>query len=302
MKIRLGRIRKRFVRTVVRPPVFFLFGRLIRPSDPTDQKWQFYGFFRVRPENGRPFWLYNNSFKIETGIYWAGIDQFPWERTTRAIWTHLCRDASTIFDIGANTGVFSMLAQSVNPSATVYAFEPQPNIFAVLSKNARKNGNSVRCEPVALAERAGILPFYNSGKDTFSTRNTTTGSLNRNWHPEDAQSITVEVKTLADYVEECEIDRIDLIKIDVETFEYEVLAGYGRYLFQHRPIIFLEIQTKEIGGRVASLFLTHDYEFLRVDEGQKLRQIESLVPEGDEKNFILCPSERRARLSRFVVV
>lgn len=299
--MRWGRIRKYVVRRFLRPPIFFLFKRFFHPDDPVGQRWQFYGFFRIRPIGGRPVWLYNNSFKIETGLFWAGADRFEWEQTTRAIWSTLCPAADVVLDIGANTGVFAMLAQSYNPNAHVYAFEPQPNIYSVLERNARRNGGRVRCERRALADMPGSLPFYNSGKDTFTTRNTTTGSLNRTWHPDDAQSIFVEVTTLDRYIIDHGIERIDLIKMDVETFEYEVLVGYQQHVFRHRPTILLEIQTREIGEKIEAFFRDRGYRFLRICEDGALKGDDHLSgATDDDKNFVLCPEERLASLSVFL--
>ncbi|MEK6616988.1 MAG: FkbM family methyltransferase, partial [Bacteroidota bacterium] len=195
---------------------------------------------------------------------------------TRYLWTELCKSSTTIFDIGSNSGIFAVLAKAYNPNSTVVAFEPQPNIFYVLKKNNEVNGFDIRCENIALSNQEGNMPFYNSGEAAFTTENTTSGSLNKEWRTERQNPITVTVKELKNYIEEKKIKRIDLIKIDVETYEYEVLSGYGKSLCLHKPIIILEIQDRTIGKNIESLFDTASYSFFNIDEDKGLIKVKDL--------------------------
>jgi FkbM family methyltransferase len=266
---------------------------------------RFIGKFRVKAADGKQFYLYNNGFYLETSIFWLGLEQFPWENMTRRLWTHLCPLSSTIFDIGANSGIYATLAKAYHPEATVVAFEPQPNIFAVLRKNSAVNNFDIQCENFALSNQEGLLPFYNYGQNTFTTGNTTAGSLNKDWQPGDDwqpdfhQCITVPVKKLARYVEENSIKKIDLIKLDVETLEYEVLSGLGEYLYSHQPLIILEVQDQAIGERIKELFATTCYTFYHIDEQTGLREVKSLGLSGENKNYLLCPPASRQHIQAF---
>ena len=271
------------------------------PGLPISRLLRFRGKFRVRTKDGISFFLFNNPFHLETYIFWLGFERFEWEKTTRNVWAELCRSAENIFDIGANTGIFSVMARAYNPNAKVHAFEPQPNIFSVLDKNNKINRFNIRCENLALSDKAGTLPFYNSGSAAFTSENTTAGSLNKSWRPENQQSITVTVDRLDHYIKEKKIAKIDLMKIDVETLEYEVLKGYGDLLMQHQPIIVLEIQHPEIGKNIATLCPASSYAYFNIDENKGLAKVTSLGQSESNHNYILCPISKSGLLAKHLI-
>jgi FkbM family methyltransferase len=273
---------------------------LFLPSAFLRNKLRFIGKFKVKTRDGKSFYLYNNAFFLETSIFWLGINNFDWELMTRQIWVHLCQSSRTILDIGANTGIYATLAKVYSPNAVVYAFEPQPNIFNVLKKNNKLNNFDIHCEKLALSNQEGIMPFYNYGASTFTTGNTTAGSLNKDWQTGEQYSINVPVKELKTYVEANNIEKIDLIKIDVETYEYEVLSGYGKYLQAHQPIIILEIQNGVIGGEVKTLFDQALYSFFNIDEKIGLRKVEELGFSEENKNYLICPNTKLSLIKDFL--
>lgn len=276
---------------------------LIRPLQPIFKfkKRTFYDKFKVKTKDGVSFWLYNNAFYWETEMFWAGFEKFNYERKSREVWCDLALKSSIILDIGSNTGWFSMMAQAYNPAAEIHAFEPQPNVFEVLTKNVKINSFKITCNPIALSEEAGIFPFFNTGDGTFLTENTNHGSLNKDWRPEKQRSIQVEVQRLDAYWSD-KSNKIDLIKIDVETFEYEVLKGYGTLLFDHRSLILLEIQDTEIGGRIASLFKDKEFSFFHVHEKDGLFETIGLGVEANDtnRNYLICPNEKRQLVEKFI--
>ncbi|MDC0339177.1 FkbM family methyltransferase [Flavobacteriales bacterium] len=255
------------------------------------KKLRFKGVFNVRTEKGNSFKLYNNAFLLETHIFWLGIDNYPWENKTREIWCDLSKKSNAIADIGANVGIFSVLAKVNNPNALVIAFEPQPNIFKILKKNNTINEFDIHCENNAISNISGSVPFFNHGPNTFSENNTTSGSLNKTWRPIDQNSIHVEAITLESYINTNNIKSIDLLKIDVETLEYEVLLGYGSFLLKHEPIIILEIQSKKIGSNIDSLLTIDLYLYYSIDESRGLVEVDVLGTGGDN-NYLLCPKSK----------
>lgn len=277
---------------------------IIRPLQPILglKKRTFFDKFKVRTKKRTGFWLFNNAFVLETEIFWQGFDKINWENKTREIWEELGKSYGTILDIGANTGVFSILAKASNPNASVYAFEPQPNIFEVLKKNNAINGFDIHCIPLALADQKGELPFYNTGFSTFEANNTTHGSLNKEWRTEKQASIFVNVDRLDNFLIEQNIGKVDLIKIDVETLEYEVLKGYGALLDKHRPIIILEVQNQEIGKKVANLFDRNSYGFYWIQEDKGLYPVQSLgeYTSQDHLNYLICPEEKQPLVQKFL--
>jgi FkbM family methyltransferase len=122
-------------------------------------------------------------------------------------------------DVGAHAGYFSLVASNrVGPSGRVFAVEPNPRTFSALHRhltvNAASNVHATMC---GLADREGVLVLHMppSQLDYNAT------VLPRAGWPR----AEVRVRTLDDCVREWNIDRIDLMKIDVEGAEPLVLAG-----------------------------------------------------------------------------
>ena len=179
--IRLKKLFKYLLYRVIGKPVYRVVRLFYSPPESLRRRLRFIGKFRVRTAEGKKFRLYNNAFHLENHIFWLGLESYPWEQTTRRVWNRLCPVSATIFDIGANSGIYAVLAKVYNPESTVYAFEPQPNVYKVLCRNNQVNGFDIICEELALGNEEGRLPFYNYGPGTFVSENTTAGSLNRDW-------------------------------------------------------------------------------------------------------------------------
>ncbi len=250
---------------------------------------------KIKTNDGKQFQLYNPNFPLETEIYWQGFENYHWEKETRKTWIELCGNAKVILDIGANSGIFSLLAKVYQPTASVYAFEPQPNVYHVLRKNNAINNFDIACQEIALSDIRGILPFYNYGRDPFGKGNTTAGSLNKDWRPTKQKRIDVAVTTLDAFLIATKIKSIDLIKIDVETLEAKVLKGYAQHLLLHKAIIVLEIQNVAIGTQINRFFEGNNYSYFNIDETTGLIPTRKL---GNHKysNYLICPSEKMGQI------
>jgi FkbM family methyltransferase len=161
---------------------------------------------------------------IQRQIYFFGAYEI--DHTTK--WVELVSDAKVVFDIGANVGVYSLLAADANPTASVHAFEPTPSTHAALLDNIRLNRLEGRivANGVALGRERGQA-FLNEclGSDGL---NDGMNFISRDARPE--RVTTVDVLTLDDYCAERGIDRIDALKMDVEGGELDVLVGASRLL------------------------------------------------------------------------
>ncbi len=165
-------------------------------------------------------------------------------------------DGACVFDVGANIGMFGIYLQRRWPQVRLYAFEPVPDVFAVLHANVARHGIAARLFDCALAAEPGETSFtYYPGNTVMSGRyadasedRKTTFAFLSNKSPEamararedpvlrkhfdsmidhmfEARTITCRVGTLSQVLRETGVDRIDLLKIDVEKSEHEVLAG-----------------------------------------------------------------------------
>lgn len=136
-------------------------------------------------------------------------------------------------DIGANKGVYSYAL--LKCSAKVHAFEPNPKLFSMLSRWA---ADRVELHPFALGDRAGTVALNvpKSGRGRgFSNQGGTLLPVTREF-----ASVPVEVKRLDDL----DLGDVGFIKLDVEGYEREVLAGGTGLLRRCRPVLLVELEEK----------------------------------------------------------
>jgi FkbM family methyltransferase len=122
-------------------------------------------------------------------------------------------------DVGAHAGYFSLLASHrLGPSGRVFAIEPNPQTFSALQRHLTQNAvSNVHAMMCGLADRKGVLALHMPSSQL---------DYNATMLPRDGWTrIEVPVRTLDDCVREWNVERIDLMKIDVEGSEPLVLAG-----------------------------------------------------------------------------
>jgi FkbM family methyltransferase len=169
------------------------------------------------------------------------------EEKERAFHKAFLRPGDVYVDIGANIGLFSLIAaRRVGPGGRVYAIEPVSATFRQLQDNVRMNrfGNVIACQ-TALSEKPGQAEIYLSsdGLDGFN-------SIAKP-HTENYSTEQIAVTTLDDFARQQGISgRIAMIKLDVEGWESHVLAGGKAELAAPgAPVIQIEFSTE---GRLAS--------------------------------------------------
>jgi FkbM family methyltransferase len=76
-------------------------------------------------------------------------------------WFALASEAKVVLDVGAHVGLFALLASHANPSSQVWAFEPLPDTFSLLQRNASLNeGTLIQCVEAAVGDREGKVRLY----------------------------------------------------------------------------------------------------------------------------------------------
>ena len=251
----------------------------------------FKGAFKVVIDKGRSFKLRHYGFVLENEIFWEGLTG-KWEKESIELWIKLCKDANIVFDIGANTGVYSLVAQTINPQATIYAFEPLKTICDKLIANNRLNNYSITCCEIALSDHDGKAAIYKVNSD-----HTYEATLNKVFEGKlaDARAIEVEIVTAKTFIEQNGITNIDLIKIDVETHEPEVLEGFGEYLLKFKPTILIELITDYVVEGVIPVVKDLGYLFFNIDEKKGIQLTETLNI-SDSYNYLFCTREKAEQL------
>jgi FkbM family methyltransferase len=147
--------------------------------------------------------------------------------------------AGWVVDVGANHGDFAQAASTVFPNAKVLLLEPVPALQAELNRRCLEHRPRWFLEPCAAGSHAG------SGELVMDQKNDDIGSLAGfsdeylRLNPTVAPTGTIicSIKPLDQILTERKIERVDLVKIDVEGFEFEVLDGFEKLLPMVRSII-----------------------------------------------------------------
>lgn len=151
------------------------------------------------------------------------------------VFSQFVQSGDLALDIGANIGTHALaLARLTGPQGLVYAFEPQRLVFQTLCANMALNSlTNVHCVNAVVGEAAGTIRMADAdprqsnnfgGAQVAALAGTTSG-----------QAVTRIV--LDDFLA---VDRLKLIKIDVEGMESEVLRGAHRTLARFKPLLYVE--------------------------------------------------------------
>lgn len=244
----------------------------------------FEGTFQVSVDRDRHFKLRHYGYQIENEIFWAGL-RGGWEKKSIDLWIKLCAQARVIFDVGANTGVYALIAKEVSPEAKVYAFEPVERVFKKLEQNNSLNSGGIVCIEKAASNRSGKATIYDT-----NTEHVLSVTVDRNMNPPSVEVVpaTIETIRLDEMIDDAHADGLDLIKIDVETHEAEVLEGLGRYLHMCRPSMIIEILNDEVGRRVEDLVAGAGYLYFNVDDQSGEVRQTAHINKSDFYNYLLC--------------
>lgn len=246
------------------------------------------------PGSSAGFHTHHHGYQVENDLYWAGFGK-GWEGRELRLWTHLAKECQTIFDIGANTGIFSLAAGAVNSTAAIHAFEPMPSVAEHLRANVALNPFDIAVNEAALSSSSGEMTFYLPDSDH---------AYSATLDPDMARSVgatvekTVKVLRFDDYVAQAGLERVDLVKIDAERHEPDVMSGFGDILLRFAPLILIEVLDEEMGRRIAPFFAPHGYHHIAIDG----RFEPNAGPLGvGASNFLLFSSNRNEMVRSAVV-
>lgn len=158
---------------------------------------------------------------------------------------------TTVLDIGANKGVFSIyLSRAAGPAGKLIAFEAQPelgpHLIDVKHSFALENMTLVN---KGLSSKPGILTM----------RRSEPGSGMASFHKEAAtglEKIEIPVISLDDYIDEQQLEAVSFIKCDVEGHELEVFRGAEQLLRRDHPTLLFECHDSEAISGELFAFLT----------------------------------------------
>lgn len=260
----------------------------------------YYGFIEVRIPGAQPFLMFNNNDDVVAQHFLYGRALF--EPASLRLWVALCRNARTVVDGGAFTGVFALAARATNPAARVWAFEPSLNTYSRLVTNIWANRFDDTVAPVmaALGKTAGRAqvrhPFgvyvLGSGESLLEER------VKEAWYCEEAEVIAADgfEETRRASPRRFVIDRpfgeVDLIKLDVEGYEPEVLEGMSQTLAATRPTLLLECRDDASRRAIEKRLPSGSRVWFIDEDGVALRRAPLDYARVDHQNMLVVLNEQ----------
>jgi amino acid adenylation domain-containing protein/FkbM family methyltransferase len=210
------------------------------------------------------------------------------------------REGDCVVDAGANIGLFSMFVSRLARTVRVNSFEPNPAAFACLQANAAAWGPGVKCFPVGLSRdnRSADLTFFeglsllsgfyaDAATERDVVKNYVFNQQEESQHTErlamevgaliddrlHSKTVSAELRTLSSVIAEEGIDRIDLLKINVEKSELDVLQGLSNVDWPKVRQLVIEVDLRENLEPITTLLERHGFEVL-VEQDPLLRSTE----------------------------
>ncbi len=174
-------------------------------------------------------WVLNPSDYVHRDLFWFGIKDM-WD-----MWhiKKIIKPESTIFDVGSNFGYYSIsIALELNRACKIYSFEPFLPAYERLVTHISLNNLGGCIIPYQLA-----ISDKDTGSGTLSSRSDNSGAS----YIVDYGKGDIQLTSLDFFCSSHNINKVDLIKIDVEGFEFSVLKGAQNTVLHSKPIIFFEL-------------------------------------------------------------
>lgn len=169
----------------------------------------------------------------------TALERLTYKPAPEHIISKLCPAGGTVIDVGANMGDWTLpMAKAVGAEGRVFAFEPIGYLAETIEKTVKVNGisNTLVCR-TALSDSEGEAPFtvVQGEGEMFNVRCSGIGVEHAG-----GKRITVPTTTLDAFVESEKLDRLDFIKVDVESHEAQVFKGAAETLNKFRPAVVFE--------------------------------------------------------------
>ena len=186
---------------------------------------------KERTIDGKVFTISGDS--EDQSVFNNILNNSDYENHMIDFYKELLNEDSVCIDAGANIGILSMY-MSLFTKATIYAFEPIPETYSALVTNIERNNLNIKSFCLALGDKSG------KSIALFDRKSNGGASFEYNSQKPDEIKIDIEVITLDDFVKKENIDRLDLLKMDVEGFEELVIRGGKETMERLKPDVVTE--------------------------------------------------------------
>jgi FkbM family methyltransferase len=212
----------------------------------------------------------NPKEHLQKDIFWYGF----YEKKYVLAWELLIQSNFLVADIGANAGYYSMVASKKITSGTVYAFEPNAGCRKMIEENIRINKiKNISVSPLALSNNSGVKTLFISEDDNIGMTGFTKAE---NFS---GKTEVVACTSLDLWVDENKIEKLHLIKMDIEGGEMDALEGMKNVIQFHRPGIFIEICNELLqrfgnsSQDIFSFFEGYQYHGFRINAANEIQKM-----------------------------
>jgi FkbM family methyltransferase len=177
--------------------------------------------------------------EVQHDIWWLGDGGYEvGGGATRYLKTML-KSGMVFLDVGANVGYYSLVAaRRVGEGGLVHSFEPVTAQFTQLCANIERNRlRNIVANRKIVANHTGALQIHVGPRSNSGQASVLDLALG-------AGTETVESVTLDDYVASQARPHVDVIKVDVEGYEWFVLTGASVVLREHKPLLMIEVRSQ----------------------------------------------------------
>jgi FkbM family methyltransferase len=194
---------------------------------------------------------------------------------TANFFLNFVKPGDTVFDIGAHIGTSALIAAPLaGETGRVVSFEPNPAAFAGLEATIRNSGyKNIIAAPMAVSDRTGAAIFYIDTRVEFGGVGSSLREMDGLAGPAYWRRTTVPCTTIDDYRTENGASP-NVVKIDVESFEPQVIAGGRRTIETLSPILLFEFWETwwDKGFRELFEYLTPMYRLIRMQDGKDVER------------------------------
>ena len=205
----------------------------------------------------------------------------------------LRRWPGTLLDVGANTGLYSLIATAADQRASAIAFEPVPAIVALLRNNLAINegGGRVSVDELAIGDARGVATLHLPVPQPDGTIETS-ASLEPDFKEDIGELLEVRTSTLDDAWRDHGSPLVTMIKIDVEGSEARVLSGAREVIAAHQPVISVEVLDRVDPAPLERIRAELGYVDISLSPGEAVVGWTAVQVVTDAPNHLLVPPGR----------
>lgn len=225
--------------------------------------------------------------EVAKELYWGGgMRPQPADRFALELFARLARRSDAVLDVGAYTGIFTVVSALANPELDVHAFEVVPDIYTALVDNCARNdvlhrvtlhhegvGDPERIATFPAVSATSALPSYYSSRLSF------------------ADGVRIRFRSLDSLVDAVPAGSRVLMKVDVEGTENEIFRHGRAFLAAHTPDIVCEVlHGVADGAELEALLAPHGYRFIQI-RGARLEPAAHIEPVAAVRDWLFTKTE-----------